>query len=294
MSQTTKAIGLLVYRNEEELLPSLLSSLEGIVDHLVTIDNGSSDNSTNILKAHTAFPISYEHIPYNGEWTVDKIRQKLLTKGREIGKEISADIFVCLDADEAFSAPFKKTCRQVYSSIKPGQRVTMQWLAMWKSVDHYRDDNSVWSNNFKDFIFRDSPELKFGNHVLHEPRTPVKDEKNGLQLNPKHGAVLHFQFSNWEKFQIKQDWYRIREAKKGVATINIDNRYAITKEDKAAFVSPCPRNWLDGLVLPKITYKPQTTENNWFLKEIKEDVKVYGKELYAQAACQTVQHYLDD
>ena len=47
------------------------------------------------------------------------------------------------------------------SQLEPGEKVRMQWLALWKSCTHFRNDYTVWSNNFKDFIVRDDPSLDY-------------------------------------------------------------------------------------------------------------------------------------
>ena len=35
--------------------------------------------------------------------------------------------------------------------------------------------------------------------------------KNKIRHDIEKGAVLHYQFSNWEAFQLKQAWYRCSE-----------------------------------------------------------------------------------
>ena len=43
----------------------------------------------------------------------------------------------------------------------------MQWIALWKSYTRYKNDNSVWSNNYKDFIFHDDGKTKYPNVWMH-------------------------------------------------------------------------------------------------------------------------------
>ena len=63
-------------------------------------------------------------------------------------------IFYFLDADEAISSNFKENF-SIIKTLEPGQSLELIWLAMWKSLKRYKNDNSVWSNNYKDFIYRD-------------------------------------------------------------------------------------------------------------------------------------------
>lgn len=272
-----KAIALLVFRNEERFLPTYLSSIKGTVEALVALDNGSTDSSRNILKAFDGFPVFIEDYPTDLVWNVDKARQRLLEKGREVGKEMGINTFLCLDADEAVTAPFKQSCSKVYGALQPGQRVLMQWLAMWKSVDHYRDDSSVWSRNYKDFIFRDSPQLSHKLSYLCESRTPVTDEATQLTLNTRYGAVMHFQFSDWDRFQLKQFWYRVQERLAGKNPPEISPKYSITLDDEAAIITPLDKNWTDGIVMPNIDYKPPTVESCWHIRDLKRIINEKGK-----------------
>ena len=62
------------------------------------------------------------------------------------------------------------------------------WLAMWKSLIRYKEDKSVWSSNYKDFIYRDDKKNMIKNKTFdnkdykkydvawptHPERTPGK------------------------------------------------------------------------------------------------------------------------
>ena len=90
-----------------------------------------------------------------GGWSCGLIRQHLFQYAREAG----GTHFVCIDADETFSTNFVEVARDYISQLKPGEKIALQWLALWKSFTHYRHDNTVWSNNWKDFIMCDDPSL---------------------------------------------------------------------------------------------------------------------------------------
>ena len=53
-----------------------------------------------------------------------------------------------------------------------------------------------------------------------------------IRYTIKTGVALHFQFSNWEAFQIKQCWYRCSELiqSDGTNIDEINNKYRITLE----------------------------------------------------------------
>ena len=61
----------------------------------------------------------------------------------------------------------------------------------------------------------------------HPTRTP---SKNKIRHDIEKGAVLHYQFSNWESFQLKQCWYRCSEfiQSNGTNHKEINHKYRIT------------------------------------------------------------------
>ena len=272
-----KIITLLPFKNEEKNLPSFLSNVLPACDEIVAIDDGSTDRGPEILKEFGVH-VYKNDIEVKSGWAELGIREKLLQLGREHG----GTHFVVLDADETFTDHFPRKCRKVCERLEPGQKVKMQWLAMWKSVDHYRDDRSVWSNNYKDFIFADDGKMEYPKVWMHTPRTPGETtEANCLTLNPKHGAVIHFQFSDWDSFQIKQAWYRcselIRNGGGGVGQIN--NKYRITMDDPNAVVRAMPEHWQEGVTFPIIEFDQS---DNWRLKQMLDWIDEYGPEFFGQ------------
>ena len=63
----------------------------------------------------------------------------------------------------------------VIEKIPPGKKLAMQWLALWKSNNFYRNDQTVWSNLYKDFVVTDSPELDYYYTFMADGRTIGKN-----------------------------------------------------------------------------------------------------------------------
>lgn len=271
-----KTIALLPFRNEAHVLPSYLSSVKPVVDEIIAIDDGSTDSSRDIMVSAGATVYSWEEQRLKSGWAELGIRQRLL----ELGRESKGTHFIVLDADEAFTGNFLARASKIVSRLEPGQRLLMQWLAMWKCVDHYRDDYSVWSNNFKDFIFRDDGKSQYPNVWMHTPRTPGQyaDKEKDLVLNNKFGAVMHFQFSDWDRFQIKQAWCRMSELIRDPGTeASINSKYQITLDDENAKVSALPEDWKAGIVMPSFTYE-MSNDDFWRLQDISRWFETYGPE----------------
>lgn len=278
-----KIIALLPVRNESAVLPTFMHSICNTCDGLIVVDDESTDDSIEIIQSYASQieikviskkDLDQSRLRDGSDWSVDRIRQLLLEEGRKAG----GTHFVCLDADECFTAQFIPIARKIIGKLEPGQKIQMQWLAMWKSIDHYRDDTSVWSNNFKDFIFCDDGEISFAKDTYFcDPRTPGPNtEEVTLKLNNKYGAVMHFQFSFWREFQIKQCWYRCRELVHGKQPGAINGKFAITLDDPNAVVSACPATWLPP-VLPELSYHNDVP---WQLEEIKKLFEEHGHEKF--------------
>jgi hypothetical protein len=157
----------------------------------------------------------------------------------------------------------------------------MQWLAMWKTTTQYRDDHSVWSNNYKDFIFYDDGKVDFPDVWMHTPRTPGDNNSNtNIIISKEIGSVLHYQFSNWSAFQIKQSWYRCSELIKfnGGNYHEINNKYKITLDDNNVSLTNLDVSFYNGFIVPNIDSIYKQTE--WRLKQIKEWFEKYGSEYF--------------
>ena len=203
-----KIIALVPFKNEEWILPTYLSNVLPIVDEVIAIDDNSTDNSRKIMEDAGVKLVEYKkQEDLKAGWYEWSIRQELLRHGREAG----GTHFVCLDADETFTTNFLPNARNIIESLKPGQKLSMQWLALWKSYTHYRHDSTVWSNNWKDFIVADDGISGFDYGFIGVGRTNGPNENTWMQLNAEHGAVLHYQFSLYNNFQLKQCLYRIQE-----------------------------------------------------------------------------------
>lgn len=259
-----KVIALIPFKNEGWILPTYLSNVLPVVDEIIGIDDGSTDNSRQIMedagvKIHETSRI--HDIEYGASITP---RQKLL----ELGRESGGTHFVMLDADETFTTNFVPVARDIMNQMTKGSALWMHWLALWESWDHFRHDETIWSNNFKDFIFCDDgiSQHTWDGKCLHSiARTPVQGN-NQLRTPTNVGSVLHYQFSNMNLFHTKQSWYRMTEhCKYGSGHENIINRkYSITLLNKNIGRVKCPDSWTEDIPLPlnKNNFDPEWSRTN--------------------------------
>ena len=273
-----KVIALLPFKNEEWCLPAYLHNTKVIVDEIIAIDDGSTDNSVKILEDAGAKVYSSEKLRnFNSGWSEGSIRAELLKLGREAG----GTHFVCLDADESFSNNFAVLAKQILPQVKPGKKIAMQWLALWKSYTHYREDSTVWSDNWKDFIFADDPSLSYNSEQhMHLGRTPVSPNESGdsnwLRIDQNIGTVLHFQFSAYNNFQLKQSWFRCSELIQSPGTeAEINAKYSITLLDDNVGLKEMPEVWYEGIPMPTVGYDPEWGEESFARKDLLPGIMKY-------------------
>ena len=283
-----KIIGLIPFKNEEHLLPSYLSNVQPVCDEIIAIDDNSTDNSRQIMKDAGVIVKEYEDTEkLKGGFSAGLMRQNLFNYARES----NGTHFVCLDADETFTSNFVPIARDIMSQLNIGEKVTMQWLALWKSSTHYRNDYTVWSNNFKDFIVCDDPSYEYdANRFLCEARTLGPNNDNTMRrLEVEHGAVLHYQFTFYNSFHLKQSWYRVGElVQRGQSAIrDINNKYSITLLENNVGMTEMPEEWIDNIPLPDIpNFDPEWNEKYFMKKDLLTDIykhfDEYGAEYFEQ------------
>lgn len=231
-------IGLMPVKNEAWVLKSTLPQLRRFVDDLIVLDGQSSDDTAAIARQYGGTVIPQE----GTEALYSQWRQTLLKAARARG----GTHLVWLDADEAFTSNFLSTFRSRLERMKPGQKLVLDWLCLWKDPRQIRSDDSVWSVNPKDFVLCDDGISNFPEAHLHESRTPgPNDPARWLRIPREEGAVLHFQFVPFDRFQVKQAFMRCREwVMKTAPAWAINEKYAITLDDPAARCAPVPSSWL--------------------------------------------------
>lgn len=241
-----KIIALLPVKNEEWVLPSYLSSVKKIADHIIALDDNSVDNSVKILESNGVEVIS-SNTGADELVNMSKRRQYLLDMGRKAG----GTHFICLDADETFSENFINQARDIIKTLEPGQKITMRWVHPFKSIKNYlTDERSPFGSIWKDFIFCDASEISFANNFLSESRTPG-EWINPMRLDEGTGVVIHWQFTDWEANQWKQAWYRCTELIEGGRSARrINHTYSITKSQTDQKISKIPKHWIGGLIKP--------------------------------------------
>jgi glycosyltransferase involved in cell wall biosynthesis len=239
-----KIVALLPARNEAALIVQCIKALAQYADAIVYLDDASDDNSVTLVQS-IAVACRVEKIITKSVWDRNEPadRNALLQAGRALG----GTHFIVLDADELFTANCMDNdfLKKRILALQPGDRLLLNWISLWRSIHEYRFDESVWTNNYKDFVFCDDGTCSYSSAFINTPRTPADLRGKNVWIEGYIYGVLHFQFVNWRNLCIKQAWYRclerIKNPTKEVSYIN--QLYAPATDESNLRVAPSPDIW---------------------------------------------------
>ena len=192
-----KIICLTPVLNEEWIIEKFLQAASIWADVIILSDNGSTDNT---IKIASNFP--KVRIIDNSEmkdYNEGEMRKPLYDEARKIpGKKL----LVSLDADEFFTPNFDDLEWETILKAPLGTRFIFNWINIQPNLISY-------------FILNDKPlaimddDSPYEGGVLHQFPIPMAKNKPSIKLN--NIKVLHFQYVNWERLELKQMWYRMYE-----------------------------------------------------------------------------------
>ena len=139
----------MIVRNENETLPDCLSSITGIVDEIVIVDTGSTDDTPNIVKQYGARLYNF---PWNDNFS--EARNESLKRAR-------GDWIIYLDADEQLSS----THRVRLKTLLPNTDA----MGFDVAVRSFLGPEYHWGESTR--IFRNHEKIRFEGCV-HEQITP--------------------------------------------------------------------------------------------------------------------------
>lgn len=244
---TLKVAALFPFRNESRLLPCCLASLKGVADMVIGMDDHSADHSADLVRKEGG--IVLETVGDFSGFSQGKekvIRQALLNEARRRG----ATHFLCLDADEVLTAPFRRYGRELMDTLKPGQKIALRLLTLWGSPRLFRDgDYSKFHRIHRNIIVRDAPDLPSYEGFLHMPRTPGSDARSNVVKCPlEKGAILHFSSEQMLPYQLKIAWYHCVELAHRPNDAERINRFYFRDWNESHLrLKTVPEAWLEGI-----------------------------------------------
>jgi len=256
------------------LLKISIASLYNTVDEVIILFDTPNNKNDRSLKYFNKKKISIYFSNRKKKTTNSPVAEVL-----KLGRQHKGTHFIFLDSDEAFTYPLMKNIRKYVSNMKPGEKLVMDWISMWKKFDYYRcDKKSIWSNLSKDFVYCDNLKDKFLNSYLYYSRTPGKLNNNFKHLSREEGAVMHFQFVNWKYYQSKQAWYMLCHSAISNKKNDIDNKNkslaAINRTHFFTYFENYPST-------KKIKFMWQKHINNKFFKEKNKNNIIYWEKKFS-------------
>jgi len=242
-----KLVGLVPVRNERVMIAQCLKALSKYTDAIVILDDCSTDETVDIIES-LAQDCNVARIIKKDTWHRNEPgdKNKLLDAGRKIG----GTHFIVIDADEILTANLLENnlLRNIVSKLQPGDTMSLCWIQLWRSIDHYRFDDSVWTWNYKPIIFADNGTASYNSGFIHTLPIPNGLKGRKFQLKGYKYGLLHFQFVNWRNLLIKQAWYRCLERIRYIHKTDreINNTYAASKDEQNLCLQPSNLEWFTG------------------------------------------------
>ncbi len=176
----SKIVGLVPVRNEAAMIEPCLKALALYTDAIVVLDDASEDGTlTTIHRLKDECNIA--KIITKETWYRDEPgdRNLLLQAGRAIG----GTHFIVIDADEMFTANLlqDQLLRKKILALQSGEVLNLTWINLWRSVDYYRYDYSVWSGESVNVAFCDDGKCFYESDFIHTSRVPTNLTGRSIQ-----------------------------------------------------------------------------------------------------------------
>lgn len=239
-----KIIGLVPGKNEARHIEFCIRALAQVCDSIVYFDDNSSDDTVAIVES-IAQECRVERIIRKSDAEFHETIRRAVPL--EAGRMLGGTHFVVIDADEAFTGSLVEgdLLRRHILTLQPGETLELAWIQLWRSVDRYRSDASVWTNNYKAFVFADDGTCRYDETFIHLERVPSGLNGKRHRIEGYEHGLMHFQFVNWRNLLVKQAWYRclerIHDPDKPAQAIN--ELYAPSKDERDLGLRQVPDSW---------------------------------------------------
>jgi glycosyl transferase family 2 len=208
-----KLVGTMVARNERWVLGLSLRAALLAADEMIVLDHASTDGTADLVGRIAGEHPGRVHLLREDDpvWHERSIRQRLLEAGRDLG----ATHLLMLDADEVLTGNLLPSLRGLFASLDPGEALRLPWLALWRSLDRYRDDEDKLSHIVRHLGYRDSPSLccseRTDGYDIHCRELKGTSGQREPLASLAEGGVFHLAFADLRRHRSKLAWYKMIE-----------------------------------------------------------------------------------
>lgn len=249
-----KIVGMMLARNEQWVVrASLAVALEWCDVVLVTL-HACTDHTREMvrnMRAKLSEPARVVIMTETGigHWDEMNMRERMLRRAEELG----ATHYGLVDADEIPTANITLNLPDWCDALQPGQVLELPMIPAWRSLDQYRDDNSVWSSAFLSVAVAHIPGLTFKPHsdgYQHHNRIPQGAKGSVRPIkNKRKGGAFHLQFANWPRLLSKHVLYRMSELirwPERESSQQLNAKYDQALDERGLRTTRCPPEWWSG------------------------------------------------
>lgn len=219
----------MIVKDEEELLPQCLASVQGAVDEMIVVDTGSSDRSVQIAQQHGAVVVPFE-------WCDD------FAAARNAGLEqASGDWILFLDADEALDGAAREQIRSwtavsgcdglflnIHNYTGTGQQgaTVNPVLRLFRNAPGHRFEGRI-HEQIAAAICRGNPEAAFHvtDMVIHHYgyQTAIVESKDKVNRNVRllQQAVEEEPDQPFHHYNLGVEYLRVGEAERALETFGV-------------------------------------------------------------------------
>ena len=245
-------IAVMCVRNEEYHLPTFLKHLRKYVDGFVVLDDGSTDNTLDILKNEPKMlKIIKRPVTNKLDWDEKGNRKKLLKETYKISKDKDNTWVLCCDPDERFETRFLKRLRDLTNEKKV---YGVHFRELFGDKNHYRCDG-IWNGKLKYIFFPLSKKMDFDSTYIYRHHIPwyYAEISNNLELLEYN--LYHFKMlKSYDRLK-RADLYNKLDPDKKMQPVGYDYLYD-----------------LNGIKLQKVKFK-----NRYDYKNIPDDLKKFSE-----------------
>jgi glycosyltransferase involved in cell wall biosynthesis len=183
-------VALLQAQNEERWLPGWLACIAPSVDAIVALDDGSSDDTAELLLAHPKV-LKLLRNPPGKPWDERGNQVALVKAARDYG-----DWALAIDADERLEADFAARANAIIAAAASDgiNCLCFSLRELWGDRHHYRIDG-VWDRKTRYRLFRNDPaHRRFDPRPLHRFWMPMEIAFN-IETQGRHTGLNLYHLS---------------------------------------------------------------------------------------------------